>query len=293
MSWKMYRWVWQVKSPIHIGWAPSGALNRTKLYIPARTIWGAFTAEIARRRANNSFPNYDSVGAELQKNIRFTYLYPAEKINGNWSAWLPSYKLNGFTSELPVWNNEEESKKYLSHRKFKKILLASLPSTAINPKTFSADESTLREIEVIKQYWKENGLDDNQVSFVGYVFIRDEGLKNEVFTINELFIGADTRYGFGGVVRKEDPLLQDKCFGKEVKLDAVNPVVKADTILGHVKANSRGGFNFSGSVELVQQWDKEKILISGLAWMPGSFTSEEKEFVILQNGFWDINSEKG
>jgi len=291
MSWKMYKWVWQVKAPIHIGWAPSGALNRTRLYIPARTIWGAFTAEIGRRRANNSFPNYGSVGAELRKNVRFTYLFPAKKIEGKWITWLPSFKFSpddSGSNELPMWNNGEESEKSFSNRKFKKILLTSLQSTAINPETFSAEESTLREIEVIKQFW--NSLDYSQVGFVGCVFIRDEGLNNEIFGIKELFLGADTRYGFGRIGCEDDTFSEEKCFGKQVRLHGLNPVIKTDTIFGHLKAGLQT--DIKGSMELVQQWDTGKILISGLAWVPGSYFSGEKEFEILPDGFWVLNSKE-
>ncbi len=290
MTWQMYRWVWKLDSPIHLGLAPSGILNRTRLFISARTIWGALTAELSRRRAGNSFPNYESVGRELQQSVRFTYLFPAEKINRNWFAWLPTFKspqVDGEEiKEFPYWINENTNKKSLSSREFRKRILSSRPSTAIHPGRFSAEEGTLREMEVIEKHWKSEDVENRQVAFVGYVFIRsDASIGDEIFEINELFVGADTRYGLGRIVREGEPSHENKCFGKEVELNRNNPLIKTDTILAHLNA-SKISF-LKGSMEMVQQWDKGNILISGLAWIPGSFDKEEQEFSIMQNGFWE------
>lgn len=46
MAWQVYRWVWQLESPLHIGLVPAGILNRTRLYIPARTMWGGIDGRV-------------------------------------------------------------------------------------------------------------------------------------------------------------------------------------------------------------------------------------------------------
>ena len=91
MTWTLHRWVWRLEAPLFIGMPPAGTLNRCRLYIPARTFHGAVTAEIARSRNGDSFPDYGKLGWEIGLNCRFTYLYPAEKSGGNYVVWLPKY----------------------------------------------------------------------------------------------------------------------------------------------------------------------------------------------------------
>ncbi|GIW70798.1 MAG: hypothetical protein KatS3mg102_0340 [Planctomycetota bacterium] len=56
MSWSLFRWTWQLESPLYVGMPPAGSLNRCRLYVPARALWGAVTAEIARAAAGGGFP---------------------------------------------------------------------------------------------------------------------------------------------------------------------------------------------------------------------------------------------
>ena len=77
MGWQLYRWVWELRSPLHIGMPPAGHANRCRLYIPAHVLWGALTAELARVLKGNSFPEYFyfEVGEALRKKLRLTYLF--------------------------------------------------------------------------------------------------------------------------------------------------------------------------------------------------------------------------
>jgi hypothetical protein len=77
VNWRLFRWVWQLEAPLHVGMPPSGSLNRCRLYVPARALWGALTAEVARR-AGNDFPSYAGGWAGHPGDARLTYLYPAE-----------------------------------------------------------------------------------------------------------------------------------------------------------------------------------------------------------------------
>ncbi|OAT82909.1 hypothetical protein [Desulfotomaculum copahuensis] len=112
MKWTLQRWVWQLQSPLFIGMPPSGALNRCRLYIPARVMWGAFTAEIARSRAQSNPDNidelYKAVGDDLKEKVRFSYLYPAEYTADGWLAWLPRYESGkGQSWRREDWNSTE------------------------------------------------------------------------------------------------------------------------------------------------------------------------------------------
>jgi len=171
----------------------------------------------------------------------------------------------------------------LSDRKFRARLLSTIPGTAISPSTDTAEDGTLHEMEYIQTQWKRKNIENSDVAFVGYVFFGDNVLKDKVFHVNELFAGADTRYGFGRLVRMEYLSEVTQCFGKQIKLDQQSPWIKTDTVFAHVGAHN---FGIRGFVQLLQQWDREEILISGLAWAPGSFVEEEAFFAILPSGLW-------
>lgn len=48
MTWALHYWSWQLDGPLYVGAPPAGSLNRARLYVPARALWGAVTAELAR-----------------------------------------------------------------------------------------------------------------------------------------------------------------------------------------------------------------------------------------------------
>lgn len=79
MSWSLHRWVWQLEAPLYVGMPPAGTLNRCRLYVPARAIWAAITADLARN-GRNGFPKYAELGKQLREQARFTYLFPAEHL---------------------------------------------------------------------------------------------------------------------------------------------------------------------------------------------------------------------
>jgi hypothetical protein len=139
MAWQVYRWVWRLESTLHIGLSPAGFLNRTRLYIPARTMWGALTAVLAQRNASGAWPDYQGIGNTLKEQARFSYLYPAEQVGGEWHPWLPRYEEKGL-----CWQRQNSEEK-LSDRSFRQRLLSTHPGTAIDPASDTAAEGTLRE----------------------------------------------------------------------------------------------------------------------------------------------------
>ncbi|MEM3484453.1 MAG: hypothetical protein QXI12_02380 [Candidatus Methanomethyliaceae archaeon] len=284
MSWQMYRWVWLVKWPLHIGAPPAGALNRTRLYVPARALWGALTAEIARRRSPNRFPDYASIGRSIQTNIRLSYLFPSEPIHGEWKAWLPRYR----EGVGLVWEREGNHQ-MLEDRPFRVSLLTTRPGTAVDPESETAAEGTLREFELISPYWRDEGLVPRPVALVGYIFCKDQGLLFELKQIDVLWVGGDTRYGLGKLKRvacQED----NRFFDEEVDLHGNEPVVKTRRVLAHTDPGA-GDAPLVGAMECLAGWDMltgdQKI--HGLMWAPGSVSSVSdgrQDFVILEEGQW-------
>jgi len=353
MSWTMYQWVWRLESPLFVGKPPAGSLNRTRLYVPARALHGAFAAEAARRKydedkagnnANSSdstakqkdakknlSPDYGKFGRELGIWGRFTYLYPAEKMDDRLLVWLPRY-LNedkkkddsdggrnheeraGFYWVPQFVNGDNDSKKIslesLNDRAFRRRLLDVRAGTAISPGSDAALDGSLREMECINPWWRD--FTDSQTSqafrspvyLFGYVFLKNNGFKKKMEAMDTLFIGGDTRYGLGKIVRdswQEFP--DDSCFGDSVDLEGEEPEINSDRVLGHAfpftgDMPMRGNKELSGGWEISELWrkqksspeaeegavedeDKEEVL-----WAPGSGLKDDSKHVIK----WGINT---
>lgn len=281
MSWLLYRWVWVVETPLHIGMSPAGMLNRTRLYVPARTLWGALTAQKARAQGDpaNSSPDYKTVGQEIRQDFRFGYLFPAEEVGEEWKAWLPRYTETGL-----VWEREGNEGQGLEDRKFRMRLLSTRPGTSIDPETDTALEGSLREFEVINPFWRsEKGA--HRVGLVGYVFVR----QKPQFP-SELFCGGDTRYGLG-LIRRMKCVQATSFFDWQVDLKQENAVLFVNTregggprVLAHVEADS---IQLRGEYEVVGGWDEGRLqAASKLYWKPGSVKDGPVRCEIVQDGYW-------
>jgi len=298
MSWKIYRWVWELRSPLHVGDAPAGALNRTRLYVPARALWGALTAELARRQGSDSPDSrsedpYRKAGQCLQQNTRLSYLFPAEQVDGEWKAWLPRYQ----GGKGLVWVREDDEGNAWPERSFRQRLLSARPSTAIEPSSDSAEEGTLRELEVINPYWRDKNPppEPKPVAMVGYLFCKnekpeDEQLKNKLTAIQEIFVGGDTRYGLGRLVRVDFQESDCSSFfaGIKVKLSEPVPVIEASWALAHIPAVSLP--DGQGAMECIAGWDMvmDNLKKGTLAWVPGSCWQANREFIIQEEGLWQV-----
>ncbi len=282
MPWQCFRWIWRLEAPLHVGMAPAGALNRTRPYIPARAIWGALTAELARRQSPSGFPNYHKLGQKLQQGARFTYLYPAEEVRGEWHPWLPRYE----QGEGLVWVRQNDGEK-IRDRKFRKRLLAAQPSTAIEPGSDTAHDGTLREMEYVLPHWRCTA---SPVAFVGYVFVKDNGIATELRDIDALTVGGESRYGFGRLRLDRADDQKSECFGVPTALTGHGPTLKLESqeaVLAHTLP--KGDPIECGAFELVLGWNVGS-LFSGACeapcWTPGSRVKREACFQILESGFW-------
>lgn len=286
MSWSLFRWVWRLEAPLFIGMSPAGALNRCRPYVPARALWGAVTAEIARLKSGESFPDYKGVGDEVKRSCRFTYLFPAEKRDGRFLAWLPK-----FEKEKGLWWHLQGCGESRSDRDFRRRLLDTRPGTAIMPESDSALEGSLRHTECIGPWWRDSnsqGETAAPVLLLGYVFWQDSNFHRQLQDIETLFIGGDTRYGLGKI-RRIDTLSDDTAvFGKPVRPDREHPEIGSDIVLGHAPEGG-GDEGMQGAKELLGGWDQRSPWKGGkLAWAPGSCdTSHTDEKPV----YWSIDRE--
>jgi len=285
VSWSLYRWVWQLESPLFIGMPPSGSLNRCRLYVPARTVWGALTAELARKD-NSDFPKYAEKGKKLCEQARFTYLFPAEWLENRWVPRLPMFEPgNGL-----VWRRGTQ--KCESDRVFRSRLLETRPGTAIDAPADAAAEGSLRETECIGRFWRPAADEHaSPVGLVGYVFCRDDAIAGEIAQIDRLLLGGDTRYGLGRV-RRVDWSEASDVFGAIPSLEANTPCISSNVVLAHAIRNNSDN-KIVGALECLAGWDRADN--GGLTnlhdrplWTPGSTISNgaKAEWEIGTHGFW-------
>jgi hypothetical protein len=286
MTWNLFRWVWRLEAPLSIGMPPVGSLNRCRLYVPARVLWGAVTAEVSRSKDADRFPGYRKLGGEIALNCRFTYLYPAEKIDDDYLPWLPEFE----QSKGLIWRRQDGRE--LPDREFRRHLLDARPGTAIDPLTDSASEGTLRETEFINPWWRNSPCFEEKqcpVFLLGYVFIKDSGLRRYLDDVKTLFVGGDTRYGLGKIGREQWEAVSGSLnvFYKHANLDGSDPGVYSELILGHALVGNFHG-SIQGMVELLGGWNRVEGAPweSPLAWAPGSSLGEKAFWAIDGKGYW-------
>lgn len=285
MSWTIYRWTWRLESPLFVGVPPAGSLNRCRLYVPSRALWGALTAELARRR-KNGFPSYETEGTALHENARFTYLFPAECDGKHWRAWLPRYE----DRDGLVWRREDQSdsKHDLTNRQMRMRLLDARPGTAIDPDSDSAEEGSLRETECVLPQWRSSGF---PVAFVGYVFLKQD--LPQLHDVTALFLGGDTRYGLGRL-RRLDMTPASDVFGVRARMSEDVPVIQSGHLLAHAQ-RSDGVAEIVGSQELLAGWDRTRHdpfhpIAQMPFWTPGSRVRDGgvADWEIGENGIWEF-----
>lgn len=290
MSWSLYRWTWQLESPLYVGATPAGSLNRCRLYVPARSLWAALTAELARMGAKGNAIPYQEVGEQLKLEARFTYLYPAEKFEDIWCAWLPRYEVD----KGLIWQREDQqhANAFLTLQQMRMRLLTTRPCTAIDPLSDTAVEGSLRETECLRTHWLgTEGCATSRVAMVGYLFWRhNSSLNSGLESITSIAIGGDTRYGLGRLCRIAFTPEQT-VFGMQVELTGSDPIVNSPIIYAHAVESE----NLVGSREMLVSWDNANG--KGLfpqntvpLWVPGSTVATGEtachKWKVEQSGLW-------
>lgn len=283
MSWTLHRWTWLLEGPLYVGAPPAGSLNRCRLYVPARALWGALTAEAARALAGeDAAADYQAVGDTLRDHARLTYLYPAERSGERWVAWLPRFEDGAGL----CWQREDGRGEPVPDRPFRRRLLTTRPGTAIDPASDSAAERSLRETECVSDRWRD-GQEDDRVACVGYVFTRTEQAKKRALEVVEtLFLGGDTRYGLGRMRRLALDEARD-VFGARVTLGGRDPQLSTGRVLAHTEAG--GETTMRGAKERLVGWDnRARAVFAGGAplWQPGSRAGDSLHWRIEASGSW-------
>ena len=277
MSWQKFHVVYELHSPLHIGYHKVGNVQRTRYYIPARNLWGAVTEALTRQGFSThgvSSGNYQQVGEWVKKHCAFGYWFVYE----NSKLLTPCYCKDG----LKYGN--------LSVSEFERRYLDSHVTTALDPKTNSAQYGSLHEVEFIAPY-SRNGA-RTQVS--GSVFLDDEaktilsenGWRN---WLSNLQVGGERRYGFGTLRLVEmksegDPITctrpcqsvsEDKPFLAHVSV-ATNIQIRGqiEPLVGRVTSQSHAfGSSLTSAI---------------VCWTPGSIPMDDVQVQLEQEGYWRV-----
>lgn len=290
MDWKVYRLVFRLKTPLHIGRRGWGIIQRTRPYLMGKNLWAAATARLTCELGNQ---DYAGVGEALKGLALFTYCYPATD------------------PELPLLPHFQMGKGLyygnLSAAEFEYRFIGSYAATAIDPATQAAEAASLHEIEVLLSHTRDTGA---PVYLCGYVLLREGGaVSGSPLTITTLSgllrdvqVGGERGYGFGRLFLQQDgsDSTNEPLFGEYQLEDygAPRPIL---TISGESPLPAHAlitGLKAAGDIEPLtgREWgvlgDREgagQRMLQGKAvpvcYVPGSIVEGEKRFAILADQY--------
>lgn len=177
--------VFQQLSPIHIGKKNYGVISETRLFIPGWTMWGALVN--ACGKAEDASKERFKV---LQSNFeKISCFFPL--VEANCSENIPEVKFEkGYLFIDGIFEEELRLK-----------LTDTYVSTAIESQSISAKDESLHETEVFLPrtvFDKDNAKEVRNVFWVGILGVDDSsGIDTFIKSNPEVFVGGDSKYGFG------------------------------------------------------------------------------------------------
>jgi hypothetical protein len=290
MAWTAYRIVYQAKSPIHIGWHTLGYINLTRYYMPGKTMWGAFAANMARTWGRPGTDGYAEWGEFFRKEALLSYFYPATDAA---RPLLPVYDDEGLR-----YAPSDNPKGGLTEYDFEKLFINSYMQTAIRPESNAAEDESLHESEYIAPVIEtENGTE--VVYFIGYLFLKDGACYGEKVVgwdhgdvhiktaVSEIFVGAERTSGWGRLAldRRQVKEKPTDFFGHvlDLRAQADGPtatILSGKPIPAHVPVIT--GLSIKGDFEALvgRAWNDRgpgqqvEMPANALYWMPGSILLE-------------------
>lgn len=289
MSWNMYTWTFQLKSPLLIGFHKVMHFFRTRPYVPGKLIWGALTAKLTPAIGTS---DYEQVGNCLRESFRFGYLFPSD----------------GREIYIPKYTDEGCKFGDLTQYEFEKKLISSTASAAIEPYSLSAEEGMLHEVEFISPYTIDDGepvyfkglfwirnSQDNQFKIIkenGKLYIQCNGVEAD---IKNFQVGGERKYGFGllKLIEIDDRNL-DSFSGKwdEENGEVILTVNNNGAIWSHLRYSEH--LDMKGNIEPLvgRNWEivkgaGRKLESLGLFWSPGSILCQEKAVKVDEFGLWE------
>jgi len=202
MTWLRVPLCLELVGPLHVGFLPNrpgAVLAQTRCYVPGKNLWGAVTATVTpwlypTPRAGN----FRDVGASIREQMVFSYFY----LSDGQQLFTPDYGENGLQ-----WGELED-------RTFRSQFIGSQVSSAIG-EVGGAEQTSLHEIEFIRNYVGSPGKASRKVLLSGAVWVRKDAsiaqsaltvrdgsvFLNEVDVFQEIVVGGERNYGFGRLRR--------------------------------------------------------------------------------------------
>ncbi len=276
-----------------------GIVNRTRYYIPGKTIWGAITAILGRKMMKEYNPKiyedvgniYEDVGNFIMEHMIFSYFYPS---NDKGEVLYPKYTKNGLFF----------GKNNLKEEEFEKEFITSYVSTGIDKTSKTAEEGSLHEFELL-----------SPSEFIGYLFMDLEAINNKIsindnekieIQIEEFFdaikkiqVGGERNYGFGWLELKDVDEIKNKVnlydSGISVSLNEDYPSIEKNDeylALTHVNIEELDLKDVRGDLEPLvgREWNKkgagQKISNPKICLTPGTKFKSKSPIKIGYFGIW-------
>ncbi|HBB32788.1 MAG TPA: hypothetical protein DDZ80_11325 [Cyanobacteria bacterium UBA8803] len=294
MTWKAYRVVFKLKSPMHIGCGKIGNVQRTRPYVTGRVFWGALTMRLTRDATSGSATDseqYEEFGKKVHKQLAYTYFYPAIKPENQ------DYEIQW------LWKNESKNES-----QFRRRFLSSYASTALVYPQQAADEGLLHEVEFISPRTLDKG---EQVYLVGYVFEKEDCDIAWQEACQKLQMGGERGYGWGAVACQDiqeisetrlfnDDSLSWKEENEKIAIQLSTSQDKKGYILAHTVAESNSLTRLQGEIEPLvgREWRSHNSTnryagqhvekFCDPCWVPGSVVERSLDFVIRDFGIWHL-----
>jgi|YNPMSStandDraft_2_1061718.scaffolds.fasta_scaffold00898_12 hypothetical protein len=289
MTWHCIQLIYELHSPLHIGWHRVGNLQRTRYYLPARNLWGSITERLTRGGFGEVIgvpqDDYSAVGRWVNQHFAFSY-------------W---FLLDGNTLLSPQYSERSTQFRFgeLPMVEFERRYLTSHVTTSLDPATTSAANQSLHEVECIVPYSSES----IHNKFCGWVFLDDTGydvLGDEEkwrTWLEELTMGGERRYGFGKLRMSAEngwklvnslhdfPIYIQNQNRPRVEISA-GKFIPAHALVQDIPA--RGAIEpLIGRETCNDSQQFGKTLTPGvLCWLPGSILLESRMFEITSSGWW-------
>lgn len=298
MSWQAFQMVFRMESPLHSGCGKIGNIQRTRLYVTGRMLWGALTANIARLLKSS---DYVQVGNMVKEHLRTSYLFPCLDQEGK-SPIMPlvcDHSVHYRVGDKNVKAALVES-----------WLLTSYASTATDAASQAAQDGTLHEVELVSNRflrgWSENGIrifaPGDPVYLSGVLFLSsnapDDLADHWESALSSLQVGGERGYGFGLLTLVDKPLPTRTVFGYPVELVGNEPDVtlaKGEPAPAHVIAEN--DMNLQGPIEpllgretLSDGQFGRSISLADVCWIPGATSLETKTFYVKEKGLWRLSA---
>jgi hypothetical protein len=296
MAWTLYRVTWRLESPLHSGFAKLGNIQRTRLYVTGRMLWGALTARLTRDQGRN---DYEDVGRAVNDCLRFSYGYLCLTEDGSRSL-LPEFTATGLQFKV--------GGKSLTEREAQRLCLTSYASTALDYANNAAVDGSLHEVEFIspRALCTEEKLSvkAGQPLYLTAMIAEaketstNDKVKDWKNSLQRLELGGERTYGFGklGLKRSPDSINDTSTtwFGSEFRTENGRPAVKVQkgvAVTAHTAVGPQISFGqvepFVGRTTTPQAEFGRKIECDGVYWLPGSVFKDEVICEIDQQGRWN------